>query len=99
MSYQTMPFGKFKGELIQDLPANYLTYALIEFDLPYDIKKVMFDSLMAHINGDLFISENEIGSDKINKVYKQLSFKYHPDKGGSTEAMQAINDFRRMINE
>jgi predicted choloylglycine hydrolase len=44
-------------------------------------------------------SFENIESEKVKNVYKKLCLKYHPDKGGNTEAMQAINDFRRMLNE
>jgi hypothetical protein len=30
----------------------------------------------------------------VQKVYRDLALKYHPDRGGSKEAMQAISEFR-----
>ena len=100
MNYETIPFGKFKGQRIIDLPPNYLTYSLVEFDLPTDLKQLMFDVLLQHVDPDNSLNSiEEIEPEKVKQVYKKLSLKYHPDKGGSTEAMQAINDFRRMLNE
>lgn len=92
-----MPFGKYKGEELINLPPNYLTYALIEFDLPQELKESMLEILLMHLGVEHLIFKDS--NLKVDKVYKQLSLKYHPDRGGSTEAMQAINDFRRLINE
>lgn len=92
-----MPFGKYKGEELINLPPNYLTYALIEFDLHQELKESMLKILLMHLGVEhLMFKDSNL---KVDKVYKQLSLKYHPDRGGGTEAMQAINDFRRLINE
>jgi uncharacterized protein (DUF3820 family) len=100
MNYETMPWGKFKGQRIIDLPPNYLTYSLIEFDLPIELRQLMIKVLLQHIDPYNQINSFEnIESEKVKNVYKKLCLKYHPDKGGNTEAMQAINDFRRMLNE
>lgn len=106
MSYTRMPFGKYKGIDILELPSNYLLYALETFDLPEELTIVLsttlYDRLIAMPNcGGYF--ENmviNIGIDehKIKAVYKALTLKYHPDKGGSHEAMQAINEFRDLLN-
>jgi uncharacterized protein (DUF3820 family) len=99
MSYTTMPFGKYKGVSIKDLPTNYVCYAITEFDLPEELKSVLFQQLMENIGGWDFINDTEIDSKKIDHAYKKAAIKYHPDKGGSTEAMQAINEFKRLIYE
>jgi uncharacterized protein (DUF3820 family) len=99
MNYQTMPFGKYKGVMIKDLPTNYVCYAITEFDLPEDLRAILFNQLMANIGGWDFIDDSQITNTKIDHAYKKTAVKYHPDKGGSTEAMQAINEFRRLIYE
>jgi curved DNA-binding protein CbpA len=35
----------------------------------------------------------ETDEGKIRRVYRELALIYHPDRGGSNEAMQAINEF------
>lgn len=35
-----------------------------------------------------------LGSSKINDTYRKLATQFHPDRGGSTVAMQALNAFR-----
>ena len=92
MQYQTMPFGKFKGTPINDLPHTYLSYALTEFDLPIELRNVLSFELLDRIGFDY--SFNVVECEKrYAAIRKKLALKYHPDKGGSTEAMQAVNEF------
>lgn len=37
MTYLKFPFGKHKGELIEDLPTTYIVHALETFDLPIEL--------------------------------------------------------------
>lgn len=100
MNYETMPFGKYKGVMIKDLPVNYITHCLSEFDLPDDLRMSMFDTLVSVLRFDDYVkSSNDYLDMKITLAYKNVSKVYHPDKGGSTQAMQAINEFKRLIYE
>lgn len=101
-----MPFGKYKGVEILELPSNYILYALETFDLPEELTisltQIFYDRLINLPNcGGYF--ENMVlfvGAEpaKVKSIYKALTLKYHPDKGGSHEAMQAINEFRDLLN-
>jgi uncharacterized protein (DUF3820 family) len=90
MTYEKFPFGKYKGWLIQDMPMNYIIYALETFDLP--------DELVVELKKQVFerLNLEDVGIDVswVKEVYRQLSKRYHPDAGGTKEAMQAINEFR-----
>ncbi len=47
------------------------------------------------LNGALdgfFVTESIKNLDELKKQYRKLSMIYHPDKGGSVEQMQALND-------
>ncbi len=35
----------------------------------------------------------------IRQTYRELAMKYHPDRKGSTEAMQALNDFYQVLTK
>lgn len=107
MSYERMPFGKYKGVELSELPSNYVLYALETFDLPNELTQALslnlFDRLIS-LPSCGFYFENMvltegIAEHKIKAVYRALSLKYHPDKGGSTDAMQAINEFRDLLNQ
>jgi hypothetical protein len=91
MNYEKMPFGKFKGTLISDLPTNYIAYALEEFELPDELNGKLKDEICERLY--LFPQSNK--SEKTFKdVFRKLAIKYHPDKGGSGVEMKVLNEFR-----
>ncbi len=98
MNYETMPFGKYKGVPFDELPHTYLAFALTSFDLPVELKNALSFELLDRIGFDY--SFNVVESNKrYAKIWKKLANKYHPDKGGSVEAMQAINDFYEQLKD
>jgi Putative quorum-sensing-regulated virulence factor len=36
---------------------------------------------------------------EVRMLFRNMAFKYHPDRGGSDEAMQALNDFHDQVQE
>lgn len=92
MNYQKMPFGKYKGWSIEDIPTTYLVYGLEEFELPEELRNEFLFNLFVRL--ELPFERLDISDFKIKGIYRELSKKYHPDKGGSDQAMAAINDFR-----
>lgn len=90
MNYTVFPFGKFKGVAIHAIESNYIVYALENFDLPDDLKNQLRNEIFIRFS----IRTDKIDIWEINAVYKKLANIYHPDKGGSDLAMQAINQFK-----
>ena len=90
-----MPFGKFKGYELDEIESNYLVYAIENFDLPDEL----IDSMKQILRDRLGIQSHFIGifPDTIRKIYKKLAKQYHPDKGGSDLAMQALNEFKNEL--
>ena len=99
MNYHKMPFGKFKGETIDEIPSTYLVYALEKFEMPLELEEGMREELIVRF--DLFTPSSRQASSpidkKINSAYRIVSKKYHPDTGGSHEAMTAINEFKSLL--
>lgn len=95
MSYQKFPFGKYKGYDLNDLPTTYIAYALEEFDLPDELD---FD-LKVILALRLEMTSAEINTVKVKAAYRELSKKFHPDKGGSAESFRAITEFYKVLTD
>ena len=92
MQYQAMPFGKYKGVVVTALPDTYLIYAIRTFELPNELRNLLCFELLDRIGFDY--SFNVVECEKrYSSIRKKLAMKYHPDKGGSNAAMQAVNEF------
>jgi hypothetical protein len=85
-----MPFGKFKGQHVDELPGDYLEWLFENVDLRGGLEKAVRDALAEQSKAvDAVLNDSAL----IHKIYRGLCRRWHPDCGGSTPAMQAINDF------
>lgn len=122
-----MPFGKYKGEEICDLPEDYLMWLVSNVDMRQQLKDevvmVLEDQYNIIVTPDMFLNSatGEKGAkpkfdnssfnnfpsylnpnsdmrkflkDIVDKGYKAVAQKIHPDKGGNKEDMQALNDVK-----
>jgi len=95
MTYQTFPFGKYKGEILSNLPTNYITYAIESFDLPVEL---LFDlKVILALRLNMSDVSDRLDESVLTKSYRKMASKYHPDKGGTKEQFQAIQDFYQTI--
>jgi uncharacterized protein (DUF3820 family) len=94
MNYVKFPFGKYKGYPIDEIPLNYIVYALENMDLPDELNEQLKESLIEQLELDVKESKEDIN---IKYAYKTMAKKYHPDMGGSDYAMQIINEFYNII--
>lgn len=80
-----MPFGKYKGDNLCELPEDY-----IEWLMGWDGLR---EPLRSALKRELLFREPPPASmlDVINAGYKALAMKYHPDVGGSNEQMKLLN--------
>jgi hypothetical protein len=86
-----MPFGKFKGRDLRHVPDDYLEWLHFEIDLREPLKSAVRRELAAREGLDYTPAATNGG--RVKQIYYELALKWHPDKGGSTEAMQAVNEF------
>jgi hypothetical protein len=95
-----MTFGKYRGELLCDIPTGYLRWLREVPDLNYRLREGVQAELQRREKAYSHQADSTgTGSRSlvdvravIRKWYCELSLRWHPDRGGCTEAMQAIND-------
>jgi uncharacterized protein (DUF3820 family) len=100
-----MPFGRYVGEKIQDIPTTYILWLLengtnMSEELTKELKNVMADRLGLKTKTKTEIKEkiiyrstSPVTPEFVKIIRNDLAKEYHPDKGGNTTAMQAINRF------
>jgi uncharacterized protein (DUF3820 family) len=93
MNYQKFPFGKYKGFELNDLPSTYIVYALEEFVIPDELQNDLKTILALRLN----YTSAGLTKGIIQKTFRELSNKYHPDKGGSQDAFIALTDFKNCL--
>lgn len=91
----TMPFGKFKGVLLADLPEEYLSW-LHSLDLREPLKAAVEaehrSRYGAHtdkqgLTPDVRVMAQEI----VTAGYRRLAQIHHPDHGGDGQTMTLLN--------
>jgi hypothetical protein len=85
-----MPFGKFKGRDLRYVPDDYLDW-LFEIELREPLKSAVRREISKREGVDCAPAATDTG--RIKQIYRTLAVKWHPDCGGTTEAMQALNEF------
>ncbi|MFH0730751.1 MAG: DUF3820 family protein [Pseudomonadota bacterium] len=98
-----IPFGKYKGEYVRYLPDDYLWWLCGQNFLKSPLCQVVRDEASQRWP-DRFEAlpdkQSETRPDlkrAIQSVFWELANTFHPDHGGNTQAMQALNLFREKI--
>jgi hypothetical protein len=97
-----MPWGKHSGRLIVDVPTGYLVWVLEETDIDELYRTAIRGELAFRLDLALprsavpppILPPSELATmfrEMLHSGYKTLSLRYHPDRGGDTEAMQRVN--------
>jgi hypothetical protein len=86
-----MPFGKFKGVPVDELPEAYLTWLWSKVDLREPLRSAVARVLFPECGP---VDEPAMpDKDLLRSVYRRMACKWHPDHGGTNAAMQALNEF------
>ncbi len=89
-----MPFGKYRGWPVEEIETQYLTWLSTHCELRGPLKIAVSMALAERAETHPVPAEGVV-----KKIYRQLSLKYHLDRGGSTVAQQAINEFYDSLME
>ena len=94
MDFEEMPFGKHKGTCIDQLPASYIEWILENTDVDGWLRQQLEKSYEIQLYGG---TNNGDPSHVIKSAFQDCAKKWHPDKGGTHEAMVAVNEFHELI--
>ena len=89
-----MPFGKYKGRELRDVPDSYLLWLL---DNCEDISPTLREAIERHLDG----GNRNLPVEKalVDQWYGRLAREFHPDCGGSHDAMKAVNRAKDLLVE
>ena len=74
-----------EAKSLEEMFAAFNASAALEPDDGYDLREAL--------------NENRRVSGDVRMLFRNLALKYHPDRGGSPEAMRALNEFHEQIQE
>ena len=101
-----MPWGKYRGYELESLPDDYLWWLygrdlMSNWDLSEEVSCMVHDRFPEKftVYSSPMVQSHGINPDDINRIYRKLAAKWHPDRGGTTAAMQALNDFKMELLE
>jgi len=99
-----MPFGKFKGYDLGELPDDYLEWLRFEIDLREPLKSAIRRECLKRERGERVQREETaittMDATQIKKIYWKLARTYHPDRiGGDGGIMTGINLFYEEIKQ
>jgi hypothetical protein len=87
-----MPFGKYRGTSLSELPDEYLDWLHGLNDLREPLRAAVDQEWRWRFGDVASAAEARRVADQIITVgYRGLALECHPDRGGRTEDMQAVN--------
>lgn len=97
MADPVFPFGKYQGWAVSKVPTFYLAWCIREVQ---DLVPHFREAILAEIGrrGGTSRRRRESAPAPLahweglfSRWYREMALQFHPDRGGSKEAMQAIN--------
>jgi hypothetical protein len=108
MPWIIMPFGKYRGRFLGDVPADYLDWILRECrTAQLWLRNAVREELESRARAAGYARECSNDGDaaesleegKIQSCWRGLVRDYHPDRGGSVEAMAALNEAHERLQK
>jgi hypothetical protein len=107
----TMPFGKYKGTEIAELPSDYLLWMLALDDLREPLRSaVLREAVRRNEEVPIALKHNvvainlkpeelQLARRLFDAGYKTLARALHPDLGGDVQQMQDLNLFAENVRQ
>ena len=94
---KTMPFGKFKGVLIADLPSDYLHWLFGEVKLREPLRTLIAEEHCTRFSQHATAKRPRpevltMAKELVSAGYRKLSLQHHPDRNGDHKTMVLVND-------
>jgi len=94
-----MTFGKHRGKRIDEIPCDYLLWALENCDnLAYTVRLAIEERLDIHRPAKRTVPSIPF-AELVPIWYRRLAKEFHPDKRGSHDAMIAVNRAKELLEE
>jgi hypothetical protein len=114
-----MPFGKFAGQRLAEVPFGYLLWCVEEMEALRPetrrlIERELADRVMVwplvrqeivaayhqgYAHGQNAVQPAATSPKRVREVFHRLCLRHHPDRGGTVEAMAAINELYEAMTE
>lgn len=101
-----MPFGKFRGYPVSELPREYLEWLTENIDLREPLASAVEAALSSggddralSYSGNLPPELKPIVSEIVSAGYRTVARRLHPDAGGRHEDMQKLNAARDWLRK
>jgi len=93
-----MPFGKYRNVELEEIPESYLLWVLDNCDIGTTLRRAIQRELQ--VSGEPSpAAEPALAVDVVGVWYRRLAMEFHPDRGGSHDAMKAVNRGRELLTE
>src|SRR4051812_10242974 len=92
-----MPFGKHRGKPLDEIPFSYLEWVLESCNTATPRLKEEIRRVIGNPNDTTKPQGAVAISSLASNWYRQLAREFHPDRGGSHEAMKAINRANELL--
>src|SRR5687767_2748990 len=91
-----MPFGRYRGQFVTELPDDYLRWLATLVDLREPLASAISweaerRRLRAPRGAGIPLVDRTIGEELIGAGVRSLARQHHPDVGGRHETMTAVN--------